>query len=468
MIYPIFEVLIISAIAVSIAYKSNNKNNGRSTLLLIIFYILASTTHALTSNVSASSLEVILTIILVSSFYLTAYSLFLFQIIFIEKLYKQFYSSEKRSMVDENNFVRITLSKEQTKAFITENKIERAGVFSFGIPTLNKLHNAEALSLLLKYLQDEINKAYPGVYINFMKFDNNSYGFFMEIPEEIDLDVMYAGNTVLQRKGDDFFKPLQKILNSVSIEKKSPVRVGVSLYGIHSYDLEELIDTSKYISRYLIDIGNKNAVSIFEPSKIKQILIDKSQLISMTEIHQNSHISLIKSYNPEGIILYPLFKATNKYGQNIEVLDTIQTYTRSEAESIFRYYGMITLKASDKAEGKLVVPYLLSLFENSEFNLEIFKTKLKMHRPLKDIIVGFYVINKRAFSPKELKIVEKLRKAGIKIAILNIDEASEKQYKELAPDYVFFKKNRTVSGILSKHQKNPRTIKFKISSKVIN
>lgn len=363
-----------------------------------------------------------------------------------------------------SKYYRESLKTDVIGDFISENKVLKGiyGIFKFSYAHFeNKAQNIEIKESILL----DLEKAFPKDTILFLA-DEKHYGFFYpflyanknEIPKmpTTNLPLMLKGNSLKVRSENDFLKFLENILNRRTVIYLTSwkervlvkVKVGISLYGVHSWSINELHHFADF-ALYNEQNVKTNLIQLFNPQDYFKSLTEEQLLNQMdSTIGLDNFITNLmpivdtKTHKP---VLYFLNIDKIEYS---ELKESVRTYINFLSWStifdrhmaylaLSQYQTIISQQAIKTA--KLAFFYTPKILEQ-DFRVAYFKQKIQQF----DISWNKIIL---IFDPYGLKQVENyqifiknlimLKKLGVSCGIINVNDFSTQQINDINPEYYF-------------------------------
>lgn len=359
----------------------------------------------------------------------------------IDLIYNNYFRLEKFTKQEKTSFYKMFLFQDAIKNYIKKEKIEFGALACFNI---NKSIFGELnSSYVLEYIRDKIDDNY--VDSLFLRIDSDTYGIFFKLNKfDLELEEFYKNNEQKIR-GKDFFKYLEdifiniKIINYENEIKLKKLRVGISLYGVSTNDMNSLIYNSKSLLKENLIGDYRSIIQVFNFKKqhhdylIKEPLKDLDMEFYSSSLNINYYISTIESKN---IYYYKISFKTNDKKETY--LNAISKQTQTQKDLFDRYLAYEVLKDffQSNRKGMIVINYPINYLSAKDFAINSFEKKLKSQNidPKKIIIRLEY---KEIFLIKNdtflIKNIYSLQKIGINFSINNL---TEKITDKLKPDFL--------------------------------
>lgn len=383
------------------------------------------------------NLESITTLIIWIVYVLIIFSLQMTIVFFIEKAYSNFNKLESFSVKDDVSYYRMSLSKNELRNIIDKNSIEMGIILLFNI----KMKDKEKTSKCLNFIRESTNKEYSNVF--YFKASNNHYGIFIPIQDNnINYDITIKGNKLLKRNDDDFLSKIESIILQTEKDFDTFIAMTGSIYGVHSYDIEELIENCKFLFAPSIIKKNVSKIVVYDFKRVKSGLKERMLVANLPIKTSEIEISFIKVISEKNIY-YPSISFENKITNNIETLDEImdplnKDITPQEKKTILRYTAYQTIRKFDKKNSSLIIYYSQEYIGDPEFKVDKFISKINRYMNTNEIIIGLFISEE--INLTFLNNIEIMRGKEIKFALINPEDVEERKLKLLKTEFAITKR----------------------------
>lgn len=458
----LINIISISVVVFLYSYNSTNfsKNNGKQTIVLFAswLFFFTITLAIIITLFSANTATTLATLIFYLPFYL--FSLFLIQfsiVLLIEKIYINSGNLETFSTKDDISYYKISLSQDMIKETIIENKYDFGLIVILSLSKVDKESQEDVLVLI----REKLLEIYDDVL--FLKATSSSYGFFIPIKNTIrNIEISYKNNFFEKRNREDLLFRLDDFFNETFDEKGFNVTAGITIYGIHSNDIYELILKAEQLLNS--SISYKTKTILYDYKYIKKQLEKNLRVANLSFFLQNLNITFISAVSHNDIY-YPIisFKINSAKKSLKSILELLSV---EDQIIILRYVSLhILLKAKKENNKKIVIYYPIDLLAQKEFSIDNVIDKINMIIDFNKLIIQFDS-NKLIDNKETRNNLKMLRKKGIKFLILDVKNANENNVKIINPSYYMFEVKTMVLRTFFE-PKTINTLPFKINAKEI-
>jgi len=250
--------------------------------------------------------------------------------------------------------------------FIKTNNINQALVILFDF---NEVNNNNVKQQLLDNIH---NSFYKNSYETlFFKTEYNKYGIVISAKEFYinNLIQCFKGNLFVNRLEKDNLLKLQQIINSIPLKYEYynqtytfKLKAYVSVYGVHSYDINELINDDMFMINNEDNLTN-NVVKIFHSIMTEHVINDQIDYATLTQNINLEELTisleLLKVNKLDKVFVYPrVFWIKKMLGDYKSIIKTLPLKT---ANTLLRNLAIkaIELYAQSEYKGKydLVINY---------------------------------------------------------------------------------------------------------------
>lgn len=436
--FAIFNFLIIIFISWLVTYSGinffkkgkNTKNIFFSCISYLIFFFifLAIYEKIFLSLVAKDILLLFLYEILIFAFF-TLIIFYLFK--GVDLLYLNYFNLSKNLFDKKQSYYKMALWRKKLNEKIFTEEVTFAALFFLKIDDRNL--EKEVLEKFLKDFNKELNKNYDNVF--YFKSSNLYYSFFIPMKEkDINLELFYQNNSLIKRK-KDFFLPLEKILKN-NLYKNISKKIYISLYGIDSSNINDLIQNNEYLIFEDVEFNIKYPIQVFNYRIFKNSLLERFELYTYMNKYESMDINYYLHLSKEKIYLYNVIFIKDNKKIYLNSLENKKEYTY-----LLRYAALNALKNFKKEDfDYFILKYPVNFLLNNNVNLENFVKKINnmFNYSLNKLLIGFKIEEfKNLNEIKKLsEILNKLELNGIRYVILD-----EKNYKNSYSKYLnpFFK-----------------------------
>jgi len=250
--------------------------------------------------------------------------------------------------------------------YIKSNHINQALVILFDF---NDVNNNIVKQQLLDNIHDTFNK--NNYQTLFFKTEYNKYGIVLSGKEFYinDLNQCFKGNLFSNRLEKDNLLRLQQIINSIPLKYDYynqaytfKIKAYVSVYGVHSNDINELINDDMFMLNNEDHLTN-NVIKIFHSIMTEHIINDQIDYATLTQNINLDELTisleLLKVNNLDKVFVYPrVYWIRKMLGDYKSIIKTLPLKT---ANTLLRNLAIkaIELYAQSEYKGKydLVINY---------------------------------------------------------------------------------------------------------------
>ncbi len=430
--FAIITLLILSILIYLIQEGRFIKNNGSKLILIFIIWILLitifRTTYELINGFGVEfNSSALAKLISIETIYLTIFMFIQSEIIFfIERIYINFTRLESFSTQDDISYYKLSLAQNKLRELIDFKKINMGALVLFDI----KSSDQNVISDVLKKIRNETKNEYKTTF--FIKVSSNYYGAFYELPSNVNLDEILLNNKNKKRTKDDSLMNISNKLYEIEKNEKVKINSVASIYGIHSNDINELIELDKFLMSPIINRANANNLIVYDFKRIKASLKKKTEVSDLFVGIDDISINYIKGVSEENIYYPSIIFEKNKHKYLLDILENNPIY--KENELLLRYSAYQTLRMFDK-KGSLILYYYSMTLENFDFSIDEFIKKINRYSENENIIIGL-MMNEISDQKKLSNNILELRNQGFRFALLNPLEAKQEYIDILNPEFL--------------------------------
>lgn len=418
-----------------IARNNLIKNNVLKTTLVFFMYSFIIIIKEILYFLALKGISENFSIILIEKIsieigYLLLFQLFLSIIIYtIDRFYNNFNKLETFSTKDDSSYYKMSLAKNKLKKIINENKIKKGALVLFDIKT----EENRKLDRILNKIKKETEFSYKESF--FFKVDANFYGAFFELDNNFDFDIALKNNKSYKRDENDSLYIIENALNNIKDKEKIIIWASASLYGIHSYSINDLIEYCKFSLTPIVTKVNNNSLIVYDFKRVKKRLKERTKVMTLPIDIESINISFLKGISSESIY-YPIITYKNMSGHTTNFLQILNSELNNNEKSILlRHSAYQVLRRFKYTDSSIVIFYSFDYISNEEFKVEEFIKKIERHLSAKKIIIGLDssgILYSEIFNQNLIK----LKSIGIRFALLNPSESTQKNHDILKPDFL--------------------------------
>ncbi|MCQ2956424.1 MAG: hypothetical protein MJ233_00710 [Mycoplasmoidaceae bacterium] len=238
--------------------------------------------------------------------------------------------------------------------FIKTNNVSQALIVSFTI---------EATETKRSLILDRIHALFDKDKALFFKSTYDTYGLVLIGNQYYinNLQKSFIGNKQVTRNDSDNLKALENKLKKIQFAD-SQVLAYVSVYGIHSCNIESLLKRNQYVIKHDNHEPRQNIIQLFNTDMTTQDFSDEisfatlSQRLNLNDI--NVELELIKMHKNKVIYVCPRYYWAKMLTCNID--DIMNKFESSIANTLLRHLAIRSLEAY--ANNKQLHKYKLLLY----------------------------------------------------------------------------------------------------------
>ncbi|BDV02140.1 MAG: hypothetical protein HPAVJP_0290 [Candidatus Hepatoplasma vulgare] len=434
--FAIFNFLIIIFISWLVTYSGieyfKNNNNSKNVILasliyLIFFFSFLAVYEKIFLTLIAKD------IILLFIYEILIFSFFVFIVFYLFKgvdlLYLNYFNLSKNLFDKKQSYYKMALWRKKLNEKIFTEKITFGALIFLKINYKNL--EKETLEKFLEDFNNELNKKYENVF--YFKSSNLYYSFFIPMKEsDINLEIFYQNNSSKIRK-KDFFSSLKNILTN-NLYKNISKKIYISLYGVDSSNINDLIKNNEYLIFEDIEFDKKYPIQIFNYRIFKNSLLERFELYTYMSKYEKLDLNYYLYLSEKKIYLYNAILTENNNKIYLNSLESKKS--KKEYTYLLRYAALNALKNFKKDDfDYFILDYPINYLINNDIDITIFAKKISnmFNYSLEKLLIGFRIEDfKKTWEIKKLsEILIKLEECKIKYAILD-----EKEYKNIHSKYL--------------------------------
>lgn len=455
----IFQILCLFILNINIAItRMIGKNNSfihiifSSIVIFIIMYLLDIIIFSYSpSYIGMMALQI--TILWVITIIITQCSQWYYQ------FNKKIKAIDSSKVYENEYFLNYGYAIKNIKNYIKRNNVNYGVVIVFNFINLNALPNLwgnniakQIQSYVLKDIIDSLKWLDPIFFIT----EDSEYACFVNLKNfNGNVKAIYVGNNKQIRSSLDALRQIQNsMLNlskTISYNNKSQqIYTGAyaSLYGIHSYDINQLIKLclvtkqksfSTKKSGVILNVYNPNQINLIKPIEFKikesvifnpldfQIHMKKTKYIYNNLTLYDSNVSCVNKllFNYEEI---------KNYASNNQEYDVT---SRMIAMKVLRTY--INLK--NIKNSAVIIDYPLEFVLSNNFNLGEFKAKLEsLNLQAENVALRFDFGELKKLKVENFTNLQNIKNIGCLLIFTNTIENFGKIINNVKPNFISFNK----------------------------
>lgn len=390
--------------------------------------------------------------------------LFIFDVIayfigfFIKKAFDKTENLSNKAIYENNYFINNNFAKNEIKKSIDVKNTRIGYIVIFKFVDLEKQLfsvGKKITNSLLDEIGKKIVESVENKNIIFFKTKNNDFACFITTNQNVvDLNILYKasnndyGNNELTKYAN-IFDNLPKKINYNNQTIYLGMKGFVSIYGVHSCDIDELIDKCDIFANSY-DIKRDNFFQFFDHKKASSDPLFSDYLSLMNVFDTNEIIiSLVKSnaysFNDKKniIIVKPSYFYLKKFMINknkiydlvpFEYRDVFVAHLSARSLKEFSYYK------NNKTQ-KILLDFPLSRLNKNDFSLSLLLKKINLYEIKPEQIILNFDIGNEFYDLLLLKDnFMKIKNANIGISFCNVNELNLNLINQIKPDFIRFEK----------------------------
>ena len=347
------------------------------------------------------------------------------------------FSISSRLLYESANFVysrfyRAGLTSNAIANFIEKHKTSKAvfGVFDikYRVPN-SEVRQREIIKTILQHISDTMPE-------KSVLFDATMgrFGFFIPINQNVDIKNSIKGNYIRTRQRGDVISPIENLMSRCQIKLMTTwneeidisIKTGVSIYGIQSSSIKELMEYSTYA---LHTINKFSLINVFNPIKMYRRKRDNSELSLMDNKLQLDNFDLkpkkLISLNEKSNILYLDVENISEFTY-IETIDEM-IYSLGWQNVFNRYHGASAIEEFSKEKDHIMFDYAPTILDD-KFDIYEFERNLNAQGVDPENII-LYFKNRGIKLIKDfdllVKNLKKLKEKKVHIALECVDAVNK-------------------------------------------
>jgi len=367
-------------------------------------------------------------------------------IYFIERIYKNYNQLETFSIKDDISYYKISLATKELRKLIYEEKIETGVLLLLDI----KDNNKEELLKILEYIKLKTSEIYKNSF--YFKATTNYYGIFLPLENLNNIKVIFDGNKKVNRPEEDPLSDFDNIIFDVKNEYKVDINIGGSLYGIQSYDMDELLEFAKFLFSPTVVNRNNSRIIIYDFKRIKDRLKETIAVTNLPININNLDISFLKGVSKENIY-YPSIICEDNLSDENNKMSSLNKILKGklsvkEKSYILRHVSYQTLRSFDKKNSSVVIFYSEDYLGSNDFKKIEFIQKINRFMDVERVIIGLFISKK--LNKKIIENINDLKNSGFRFALLNPTNNTQEQINQLKPNFLIELSDKKILEMESK------------------
>lgn len=359
----------------------------------------------------------------------------------INRFLTQMSTMAKQGVYIDKHFIIPTVLNEYFVDYVKKNNISQALIVSFSL----KVNDKQKQDVL-----DELHDLFSNDKALFFKSEYNTYGVVLSGKNYFiqNLNMSFDGNKMTNRTDYDDLKLLQSKLSIIRV----PIKAYVSIYGVHSCNLDELLKFNDYVMKHDNLSSTSNIIQLFSSKMTQQEAIDDiaystlTQKVNLSDI--DVELELIKMNKSKQIYVCPRFYWPKLLTCDIKTITS--QFEPSIADTLLRTLAIksIELYANSQCYTKypLLVYYPINQLNNSLWSAIDLKKKIHLYGVSSNNIILSFDLSQYSYLPKQIiTSLKDLETNNIKYFLVDVKALSS--LKHVNPTGVILDKSvlRTVS-----------------------
>lgn len=359
-----------------------------TTFILILVFILCSIQDNVFSYCFAAFISILSTI-------------FYFAVIkYLNKVLTKISTLAKQGVYIDKHYLIPSVVDEYFDEFVKKNNISQALVITFSIYASD---SDKQIAL------EEIYNQFKNKQVLFIKTENDLNGLILSGNEYYihDLPLSYEGNFVKSRNKKDPLLSLQNTLENIT-SQSIKISAFISIYGVHSCNLNALLKKNEYARKHSTLTKNKNTVQLFNTNMTNQEVHDDisfaalSQRVNLSDI--NVELELIQMKKDKVIYVCPRFYWTKML--TCDVNEIMNQFEVTVACTLLRHLAIKSLELyANKKEYqtyKLLIYYPIDQLTSNEWSTKNLINKIRMFGIQPKQVVLSFNSSKLSVWPKQV------------------------------------------------------------------
>ena len=375
----------------------------------------------------------------------------------IERVYANFNTLETFATKDDVSYYRMSLAQNKLKQLIDEKKINQGALVLFEFKV-----NEEDISKILKEIKYQTEIVYSGSF--FFKATSQHYAAFLPL-EYPSLEELVMGNKLEERNSSDSLFGLDSIITKINRNFKAKIFASTSIYGVHSYDLNDLIEYSRFTLTPVVRRSNINNIVVYDFKRVKDRLKERNKVLELPINIETMSLTYLKGVNKEHIY-YPSVSFNLDGKKNSFNSLFLSNIPKQILEDTVRYIAYQSLRTFDKSKSTLVIYYPYSYLASSSFNLINFNKKINRYSRPEKIIIGVF-LNSKIGKKQYKENIEKLRELGYRVALINMDNLDQENHNLVNPDFILDLEEQTNPLKIKKKKLNYKSQATRLNTNLV-
>jgi len=266
------------------------------------------------------------------------------------------------------------------------------------------------------------------------------------------IKVIFDGNKKVNRPEEDPLSDFDNIIFDVKNEYKVDINIGGSLYGIQSYDMDELLEFAKFLFSPTVVNRNNSRIIIYDFKRIKDRLKETIAVTNLPININNLDISFLKGVSKENIY-YPSIICEDNLSDENNKMSSLNKILKGklsvkEKSYILRHVSYQTLRSFDKKNSSVVIFYSEDYLGSNDFKKIEFIQKINRFMDVERVIIGLFISKK--LNKKIIENINDLKNSGFRFALLNPTNNTQEQINQLKPNFLIELSDKKILEMESK------------------
>ena len=377
---------------------------------------------------------------------------------YIKNLIVSSYSLQQSIIYENVHFIKASFANAAIDNFIKDKNVETGFCFIFSFLGIDKvpIESGNAASHIIKAnILNRLVNLFKDKDVIFFKTPTNKFAAFMKVNRnEIDLIDMYKNNRHISRSEDDALKLLSdqlKLIPNDIIYNDRNYQIltfaDVSIYGIHSCDVNYLVSTCERIMEQINVYQGYNNIQVFNPNEDEEINNRVNEIAILKNYIQPNEVNVlvdeVTSLTPLNETLYEiranifkrlLFTKEKIYNignkQNVKVI--IMKHISANGLNAYSQFSATKMKNS-----KLIIDYPLVEIEREKFSATGLYKKIQSYNvDPKQIVINLNFKSNIILSNNLIDNIARLRTMGFTFCISKVNEQTLPSVVKIKPKYV--------------------------------
>ena len=273
------------------------------------------------------------------------------------------------------------------------------------------------------------------------------------------------GNKLEERSSSDSLFGLDSIITKINRNFKAKIFASTSIYGVHSYDLNDLIEYSRFTLTPVVRRSNINNIVVYDFKRVKDRLKERNKVLELPINIETMSLTYLKGVNKEHIY-YPSVSFNLDGKKNSFNSLFLSNIPKQILEDTVRYIAYQSLRTFDKSKSTLVIYYPYSYLASSSFNLINFNKKINRYSRPEKIIIGVF-LNSKIGKKQYKENIEKLRELGYRVALINMDNLDQENHNLVNPDFILDLEEQTNPLKIKKKKLNYKSQATRLNTNLV-